>query len=122
MRLRRLKPLRTPPRIIGLGAIQGLYPMPLHGPPRRRKKRASMPRGASCRRVGKLTAAKKKRLPSTAFGLPESRRYPMPDPQHAANAKGRAKAQLSRGTLSRADYNRIVRKANRILRACGGLK
>jgi len=39
----------------------------------------------------------------------------MPDRAHAANAKARAKQMLKRGKLTRAQYNRIVAKANRIL-------
>lgn len=59
------------------------------------------------------------------FGLPEKARtaeakkesgnYPMPDRKHAANAKGRAKQQLKSGNLSRDQYEKIVRKADRIL-------
>lgn len=40
----------------------------------------------------------------------------MPDRSHAANAKARAKQMLNKGKLSRSSYNRIVAKANRILR------
>jgi hypothetical protein len=72
----------------------------------------------SCRRVGKLTAAKKKKLPNKAFGLPETRSYPMPDPSHAKNAKSRAKQQLKKKKLTKADYNRIVRKADRVINKC----
>lgn len=59
------------------------------------------------------------------FGLPEkaqtpeakneSGNYPMPDRAHAANAKARAKQQLKKGNLGRAQYDRIVKKADRIL-------
>jgi hypothetical protein len=72
----------------------------------------------SCRRVGKLTAAKKKKLPNKAFGLPELRSYPMPDPSHARNAKARAKAQLKKKRLNKKDYDRIVRKADRVIGKC----
>ncbi len=78
----------------------------------------ALPTWAKCRHVGKLDAAKKKKLPKAAFGIPETRSYPMPDPKHAANAKGRAKAQLTKGKLSKKDYDRIVRKANRVIGAC----
>jgi hypothetical protein len=40
----------------------------------------------------------------------------MPDRRHAANAKARAKQQLKRRRLSRAKYDRIVAKADRILK------
>jgi hypothetical protein len=40
----------------------------------------------------------------------------MPDRRHAANAKARAKQQLAQKKLSRAQYNKIVSKADRILK------
>jgi heme oxygenase len=40
----------------------------------------------------------------------------MPDRRHAANAKARAKQQLERKKLTRAEYDRIVSKADRILK------
>jgi hypothetical protein len=72
----------------------------------------------SCRRVGKLTTEKERKLPDKAFGLPESRKYPMPDPSHARNAKARAKQMKTKGKLSKKDYDRIVRKANRVINHC----
>ena len=61
-----------------------------------------------------LTAAARSRIPSSQFGEPGSRKYPMPDPSHAANAKARAHQQLNRGALSQAMYQQIVAKANRV--------
>jgi hypothetical protein len=46
----------------------------------------------------------------------------MPDKEHAANAKGRAKQQLKKGKLSRSAYEKIVAKANRILARAKGKK
>jgi hypothetical protein len=66
--------------------------------------------------MAKLTTARRKKLRKSTFGLPGSRKYPMPDKSHAANAKARAKQQLKKGRLSRSSYNKIVAKANRILR------
>lgn len=37
----------------------------------------------------KLTAAMRKRLPSSAFAEPGSRKYPVNDPNHARNALAR---------------------------------
>ncbi len=76
--------------------------------------------GQTCGRSGKLTTKKRDRLPDKAFGLPSERKYPMPDPDHAASAKGRAKTQLNKGNLTRAQYDKVVRKANSVIRACGG--
>lgn len=58
----------------------------------------------------------RKKLKKSQFGLPGKRKYPMPDKKHAANAKGRAKQQRKKGKLSRAAYDKIVAKANRVLR------
>jgi hypothetical protein len=76
--------------------------------------------------VGELRSRRRARIPTRKFGLPERARspeskresgnYPMPDRRHAANAKARAKQQLKRRRLSRATYDRIVAKADRILK------
>jgi hypothetical protein len=60
-------------------------------------------------------ALDQKKLTKSQFGLPGKRKYPMPDAKHAANAKGRAKQQLKKGSLSRSAYEKIVAKANRVL-------
>jgi hypothetical protein len=65
--------------------------------------------------MARLTAKGRKRLPKSSFGLPGSRKYPMHDKKHAANAKARAKQQLNKGRISRSTYNKIVAKANRKL-------
>jgi hypothetical protein len=79
--------------------------------------------------VPDLDAKKRARIPSKKFGLPEKARtpeakkesgnYPMPDREHAVSAKGRAKAQLKRGNLAKDQYERVVRKANRVLKKDG---
>lgn len=63
------------------------------------------------------TMSEKKRdsLKSSQFGLPEERKYPMPDKDHARNAKARASQQAERGNLSDAGKRKIDRKADRIL-------
>jgi len=76
--------------------------------------------------VADLDAKKRARIPSKKFGLPEKARtpdakkdsgnYPMPDRKHAGNAKARAKQQLKRGNLSKDQYERVVRKADRVLK------
>lgn len=62
-----------------------------------------------------LRAAKRNALPSSTFGLPGSRKYPMPDRSHAANAKARATQMVKRGKLSEASASKIRAKANRVL-------
>jgi hypothetical protein len=63
-----------------------------------------------------LTQTQLDKLKKSQFGLPDKRKYPMPDKKHAANAKARAKQQRKKGKLSRSSYNKIVAKANRILK------
>jgi hypothetical protein len=65
--------------------------------------------------MAKLKAAKRKKLKKSSFGLPGSRKYPMPDKKHAANAKARAKQQLNKGKIGKSTYSKIVSKANKIL-------
>lgn len=65
--------------------------------------------------MAKLTAKRRSKLRKSQFGLPGSRRYPMPDKAHAANAKARATQQYRRGKLSKSARDRIHAKANRIL-------
>jgi hypothetical protein len=62
-----------------------------------------------------LSDKKRDNLKPSQFGLPEERKYPMPDESHAANAKARAAQQVKAGNLSKKDQERIDRKADRIL-------
>jgi hypothetical protein len=55
------------------------------------------------------------KLKESQFGLPDERKYPMPDKAHARNAKARASQQQNKGDLSKADEQKIDRKADRIL-------
>jgi len=63
------------------------------------------------------TMSEKKRdsLKASQFGLPDERKYPMPDESHARNAKARASQQVKKGNLSKADEKKIDAKANKIL-------
>jgi hypothetical protein len=63
-----------------------------------------------------LTAKKRKKIPSTKFALPGSRKYPIHDKAHAANAKARAKQQLDKGNISKATYSKIIAAANKVLK------
>jgi len=65
--------------------------------------------------MAKLSAQAKHHLPKSAFGLPGSEKYPMPDRRHAANAKARASQQVAKGNLSESAEKRIDAKANKIL-------
>ena len=62
-----------------------------------------------------LSEKKRDNLKPSQFGLPEERKYPMPDESHAANAKARASQQVKAGNLSKKDQEKIDRKADKIL-------
>ena len=67
-----------------------------------------------------LNAASRKKIPSSKFGLPKQRKYPMEDRKHAAVAKSYAKQEVRKGKLSPASASKIRAKANRILGSSAG--
>jgi hypothetical protein len=72
-------------------------------------------------RGGKLDTKERDRLPKGDFGEPGSRKYPMPDKSHAANAKARASEMEHKGRLSKGEEEKIDAKADKVLhRAKGG--
>lgn len=66
--------------------------------------------------MAKLTTKTRNKLPLTSFGLPGSRKYPMPDKAHAANAKARASQAVNAGRMSKSTEAKIDARANRKLR------
>jgi len=72
------------------------------------------------------TAKQRAALPPKAFGLPERARtkkarkasgnYPMPDRRHAISALTRSERERERGNLTKDEYQRIQRKAKKMLR------
>src|SRR5437773_9454699 len=83
----------------GAGAPSNRPPLPMTG-------------GAG---MAELTEKKRDRLKESTFGLPEERKYPMPDKSHARNAKARASQQEDKGTITAKEKAKIDRKADRIL-------
>jgi hypothetical protein len=77
--------------------------------------------------MGDLTTKRRENIPAKDFGLPEKARtkeakkesgnYPMPDKAHARNAKARAAQQQKAGNLTKAERERIDRKADKKLDA-----
>lgn len=65
--------------------------------------------------MAELTTKKRNSEPKSDFGLPDERKYPMPDKSHARNAKARASQQAKAGNLSAADKRTVDRKADRVL-------
>jgi len=65
--------------------------------------------------MAKLTAKARKKLPSSEFGLPKERKYPMQDKGHAVAAKSRATQMVKAGKLSKSAEAKIDKKANKVL-------
>ena len=62
-----------------------------------------------------LSRSARDALPDSAFGLHETRTYPMPDKTHARNAKARAAGEFNRGVLSAHDRACVDTKADLVL-------
>lgn len=62
-----------------------------------------------------LTSKARKALPSSKFGLPSQRKYPLPDASHAQNAKARASQEYRAGKLTKSEKDEIFSKANKVL-------
>ena len=66
-----------------------------------------------------MTTKERNKLPASAFGLPNERKYPIDVPgqkrTYAMAAKKRAAQQKSMGNLSGAQAAKITRKAERVL-------
>lgn len=76
--------------------------------------------------MAKLTPSKRAKLPAREFGLPEKARteearketgnYPMPDRGHAISAKRLSRKQRKDGNLTKDEFERINRKADKVLK------
>lgn len=62
--------------------------------------------------MAKLTAKTRKKLPKSEFGMPGSKKYPMPDKSHARNAKARASEMEHKGKISPSQKAAIDKKAD----------
>ena len=65
--------------------------------------------------MAKLDTKSRNALPKSSFGEPGSRKYPMPDRGHAANAKSRASKMEHEGRMSKGEERKIDAKADRVL-------
>jgi len=65
--------------------------------------------------MAKLNTAARKRIPSSEFGLPGPRKYPINDREHAGIAKSYATKEVWAGKLSASSAARIRAKANKML-------
>jgi hypothetical protein len=76
--------------------------------------------------MAELTPEKRAALPSKVFGLPEKARtskakkepgnYPIPDRGHAISAKRLSKKNRKDGNLTKDEFERINRKADKVLK------
>ena len=76
--------------------------------------------------MAKLDAKQRAKIPAKEFGLPEKARsadakkesgnYPMPDKGHAISAKRLSRKQRKDGNLSKDEFDRINRKADKVLK------
>ena len=65
--------------------------------------------------MANLKAATRNKLPSSVFGLPKQRKYPLEDRTHQINAEEFATKEEHAGKLSPAQAARIRAKAKRLL-------
>ena len=70
---------------------------------------------AASRKTKSISAAKRRSLKPSEFGLPGSRKYPIHTRRHAANAKARATQMVKRGKLSKSSAAKIKARANKRL-------
>ena len=76
--------------------------------------------------MAELSANQRAKLPAKDFGLPEKARsaeakketgnYPMPDKGHAISAKRLSRKQRKDGNLTKVEFERINRKADKVLK------
>ena len=65
--------------------------------------------------MAELTTKTREKIPASKFGLPGSKKYPMPDKSHARNALARASQMVNAGKLSESSAAKIRAKAHAIL-------
>lgn len=77
--------------------------------------------------MAKLSAKQRAKIPAKDFGLPEkagsadakkeSGNYPIPDKGHAISAKRLSSKQRKEGNLTKGEFERINRKADKVLKS-----
>lgn len=65
--------------------------------------------------MAKLTTKGRNALPKSDFGMPAERKFPMPDANHARNAKSRASQEVNAGRMSPSTEKKIDAKADRVM-------
>jgi hypothetical protein len=65
--------------------------------------------------MGIISEAMRKKLPSSEFGIPAKRKYPLDTTSRAIDAKGRATQMVKKGKLSKSAEAKIDAKANKVI-------
>ena len=66
--------------------------------------------------MAELNTKARNKLPKSKFAEPEQRKYPIEDKAHARNAKTRASQAQNAGRMSKAEEERIDKKADAVLK------
>ena len=66
--------------------------------------------------MAELDAAHRNKLPKSKFAEPDKRAYPIEDKPHARNAKARVSQAVKAGRMSKAEKERIDRRADAVLK------
>jgi len=66
--------------------------------------------------LAKLSSEARKDLPKSKFAEPGSRKFPIEDRSHAANAKARASEMANKGKISKSEKAKVDRAADKVLK------
>lgn len=66
--------------------------------------------------MAELNTDARKKLAKSKFAEPDKRKYPIEDKAHARNAKARASQAQRAGRMSKAEEERIDKKADAVLK------
>ena len=66
--------------------------------------------------MAELSTSARKKLPKSKFAEPDKRKYPIEDKAHARNAKSRASQAVKAGRMSKAEGQKIAKKADTVLK------
>ena len=66
--------------------------------------------------MAQLSRRRRKKLRKNQFALPGSRRFPVYDRAHAANAKARATQMYNKGKISKSTRDKVHARANKTLK------
>ena len=65
--------------------------------------------------MAELSTKARNKLPKSDFAEPDKRAYPIEDKPHAKNAKSRAAQAVKAGRMSKAEEQKIDKKADKVI-------